>query len=138
MRHTYTALALVGLTLMATSAPAQDKIKARGDTAVIVVKSPRGQEVTVSGTLLLRNLKTTRRFENVRTPFELRVPLHDFDADFRADDYGSLSGEMFVYKDSELKGLVTGTVYFGTVKLHHEPGGSFGFGGRNFLKKITP
>jgi hypothetical protein len=128
-------LGVVGIT---TPAAAQTTVTAQGDTVVLIVKSPRGHEVAFSGTVVLKDAKTTRRFDNVTTPFELRLPKQDIDASFTADDGNGLNGEIVVFKGGEQQGHVWGTVYRGSVKLHVEPGRTFGFGGRRKDTRAIP
>ena len=100
------------------------------DTVVIRVTSPRGVAVAFSGVVTLRDAKTERRLENVRTPFELRLPAQNLEARFSADDGAALGGEIISYKAGVQHGQVTGHVYVGQVRLYFEPSGSFGFGPR--------
>jgi hypothetical protein len=130
--------AIVATVCAASSAAAQTRIDAQGDTVVLIVKSPRGEEVAFTGTIVLRDAKTTRRIENVRTPFELRLAKQDFDASFAAADGGALNGEIVVFKAGEQSGHAWGTVYRGEVKLHYQPRGSFGFGGRQSVTRLLP
>jgi len=123
---------------MTTPATAQTTVSAQGDTVVLIVKSPRGQETTFSGTVVLKDSKTTRRFDKVSTPFELRLARQDIDATFTADDGGALSGEIAPVKDGKELGHVWGTVYRGAVQLQLEPGVSFGFGGRRDRARAIP
>lgn len=132
------AAALLGVSLAGIPAEAQTKVEAQGDTVILLVTSPRGHEVAFSGTVVLRDARTTRRFDKVSTPFEIRLPRQDIDARFSADDGSALSGEIVPFKDGKQQGHVWGTVYRGTVKLHLEPGGTFGFGGRNLVDRILP
>ena len=133
-----TCAVLLGLSAAITPALAQTKVTASGDTVVLIVTSPRGKEVTFSGTIVLRDAKETKRFVNVSTPFELRLARHDLDADFQADDGGALNGEIVVFKGGEEKGHVWGGTIAGTVKLYHQPGVSFGFGGRRPMTRPIP
>jgi hypothetical protein len=124
--------------LIPLAVDAQTPVSAGGDTIVLIVKSPRGHEISFSGTLVLRGTKTTRRFDNVKTPFELRLPAQDVDARFDADDGQGLDGEIVLFRGGAKRGQVWGTVYRGTLKLFAEPGKGFGFGERNPSARPTP
>lgn len=138
MKLSQVVAAMLGLGGVTTPVAAQTKVSAQGDTVVLIVKSPRGHEIAFSGTVVLKDAKATRRFDNVTTPFELRLPKQDIDARFTADDDSALNGEIIYFKGGEQKGHVWGTVYTGTVKLHFEPGGTFGFGGRRNDTRALP
>jgi hypothetical protein len=111
--------------------PAQTPVSASGDTVILIVKSPREHELTFSGTIVLRDAKTTRRLDNVKTPFEIRLPVQDIAARFVADDGAGLDGEIVAFRGGEKRGQVWGTVYRGPLQLYFEPGKGFGFGDRN-------
>ena len=103
---------------------------AQADTVVIRVTSPRGAEVAFNGVITFRDGKTERRLDGVVTPFELRLPAQDIDARFSAADGGALSGDLVTYRDGKQRGQAAGTNLRGEVKLHYEPGVSYGYGGR--------
>ena len=130
--------ALAAIPLAALPALAQTPVSAGGDTVVLIVKSPRGVEVTFSGTIVLRDAKTTRRIDNVKTPFELRLPAQDIDARFVADDGAGLNGEIVEFRGGEKRGQVWGTMYRGPLLLYFEPGRRFGFGDRTLAPRPTP
>ena len=109
----------------------------QADTVVIRITSPRGAEVQFSGVITFKDGKTERRLDRVATPFELRLPAQSLDARFTAVDGGALSGDIVTYRAGQQRGHVTGTNYTGEVKLHFDPGGSFGYGGR-FARRFTP
>jgi hypothetical protein len=138
MRLSRQVATVVTAVFAALPAAAQTEVTAQGDSVVLIVKSPRGVEVAFSGTIIMREAKTTRRLENLRTPFELRLAKEDFDARFTADDGGALNGEIVVFKAGEQRGHVWGTTYRGAVNLYFEPGGRFGFGGRESGKRLQP
>ena len=117
----YLVAALIGLPSLAFG---------QADTVVLRVTSPRGTEVQFSGVITLRDGKTERRLENVSTPYEIRLAAQNVDARFTAVDGGGLSGDLTTYREGKQRGHVTGTRYSGTVRLYHEPGVAFGFGGR--------
>ena len=109
----------------------------QADSVVLRVTSPRGTEVIFNGVITLRGAQTERRLENVRTPFELKLPAQHIEARFAAADGGALSGDLVTYRDGMQRGHVTGTVYVGDVKLYAEPGVGFGFGPR-MSRPVTP
>ena len=111
--------------------------KAQTDSVVLRVTSPRGTEVMFNGVITLRGAQTERRLENVRTPFELKLPAQHIEARFAAADGGALSGDLVTYREGMQRGHVTGTVYVGYVKLYAEPGVGFGFGPR-MSRPVTP
>jgi hypothetical protein len=125
--------ALLALPVAALRMLAQTPVSASGDTVILIVKSPRGQEVTFSGSIVLRDAKTTRRFDNVKTPFEIRLPVQDIDARFVADDGAALDGEIVAFRNGKKGRHAWGTVYRGPLVLYHEPGKGFGFGDRRAL-----
>jgi hypothetical protein len=100
------------------------------DTVVLRVTSPRGEEVTFSGVVTMRDARTERRLDNMRTPFELRLPTQNIDARFTAADGKGLGGEIISYKAGKQHGLVVGQMYSGTVALYYDSGDGFGFGPR--------
>jgi hypothetical protein len=132
------AVAFSSLTLTPLALHAQTPVSAGGDTVILIVKSPRGHEITFSGTIVLRDYKTTRRFDKVKTPFELRLPAQDVDARFEADDGQGLDGEIVMFRGGAKRGQVWGTVYRGTLKLYSEPGKGFGFGERTPFSRAVP
>jgi len=109
----------------------------QADSVVLRITSPRGTAVLFSGVITLKGAQTERRLDNVRTPFELKLPAQSIDGRFTAADGGSLSGEIFSYREGKQDGYVTGTVYFGKVNLYFEPGVSFGFGPR-VVRALSP
>jgi hypothetical protein len=120
---------LAGLTVLLLHSPTL--AHAQADSVVLRITSPRGTEVKFSGVITLSDGKTERRIENVSTPFELKLPVQQIDARFRAADGGALSGDIIVYrKGGGEPGHVTGTMYTGDVKLYLDPGGRYGFGPR--------
>jgi hypothetical protein len=124
--------------MSATQAAAQTPVSAEGDTVVLIVKSPRGQEVAFSGTIVLKDAKTTRRFDNVMTPFEIRLPKQDIDARFAADDGLALNGEIVTFKGGTRQSHVWGTTYRGPLTLYAEPGVAVGFGSRTAARRFVP
>jgi len=132
------AAALLGFAVSATQANAQTSVTAKGDTVVLIVKSPRGQEVAFSGTVVLRDANKTLRYDNEKTPFELRLAKQDIDARFAADDGGGLNGEIVSFKDGERQGQAWGTTYRGALSLYFAPGFGFGFGSRNRIPRAIP
>lgn len=126
-------VATVGALLMIVPTAA----RAQADSVVLRITSPRGTEVTFSGVLTLKGSKTERRLEKVRTPFEITLAAQDIDARFSASDGGALSGEILAYRQGKQHGHVSGTMYFGEVKLYFQPDGSFGFGSR-LAQRILP
>lgn len=122
MRFQY--LAVAALLILPSVAHGQ------ADSVVLRVTSPRGTEVLFSGVITLKDTQTERRVDNVRTPFELKLPAQHIDARFTAADGGALSGDLFTFREGKQRGHVTGTVYLGEVKLYVEPGVRFGFGRR--------
>ena len=131
-------VAIAAIPLATLPIAAQTPVSASGDTVVLIVKSPRGTEVSFSGTIVLRDAKTTRRIDNVTTPFELRLPAQDIDARFVADDGAGLSGEIVVFRSGDKGGQVWGTMYRGPLLLYFAPGQGFGFGDRNAAKRAVP
>jgi hypothetical protein len=127
--------AFLGLTLSATEAAAQTPVSAGEDTVVLIVKSPRGHEVAFSGTIVLKDAKTTRRFDNVMTPFEIRLAKQDIDARFTADDGLALNGELITFKRGTRQAHVSGTTYGGPLTLYAEPGVAVGFGSRTAARR---
>jgi hypothetical protein len=119
------------LAINAASSPSlAQEPTAAGDSVVLRVTSPRGQEVTFSGAITFRDSKTERRLDRITTPFELRLPAQNIDAHFRADDYRGLGGELVRYESGKQRGYVRGTVHLGTVRLYFDSAGSYGFGSR--------
>jgi hypothetical protein len=112
--------------------------QAQADTVVLRVTSPRGGDVAFSGVVTLRDGKTERRFDNVKTPFELRLPAEDLDARFTAADGGALSGEVMPFRAGKQHGLVSGTIYAGAVQLYFDRRQGFGFGGRREWSRAAP
>ncbi|MEX2177184.1 MAG: hypothetical protein WD801_00645 [Gemmatimonadaceae bacterium] len=106
------------------------------DSVIIRVTSPRSGQKTFSGVITLQNARSERRLDKVTTPFEIRLPAQDIDAQFTADDMEGLSGELISLKGDGQEGRVYGTVDAGAVRLHFEPGKSFGFG-RRLDKRTT-
>lgn len=104
--------------------------RGQADSVVLRITSPRGNEVLFGGVITLKGAQTERRLDGVRTPFELTLPAQHVDARFTAADGGSLSGDIFIYRDGKQRGHATGTMYFGEVKLYFDPGAGFGFGPR--------
>jgi hypothetical protein len=104
--------------------------QSQADSVVLRVTSPRGTDIAFSGVITLKDGKTERKIENLRTPFELRLPTQNIEARFTAADGGALSGEVIAYRDGKQNGHVTGTKYAGTVELYFQPGHRFGFGPR--------
>jgi hypothetical protein len=102
----------------------------QADSVVLRITSPRGTEVLFSGVITLKGAETERRLDKVRTPFELKLPAQHIDARFTAADGGALRGDIVTYREGKQRGHVTGTMYFGEVKLYFEPGLAFGFGAR--------
>ena len=111
--------------------------RAQADSIVVRVTSPRGSEVLFSGLVTFRDARTERRLENVRTPFELKLPAQHIDVRLTATDGGALSGGVFILRDHKERGYATGTVYHGDVKLYFEPGVGYGFGPR-VARRLTP
>ena len=109
----------------------------QADTVVIRITSPRGAEVQFSGVITFSDGKTERRLDRVATPFELRLPGQSIDARFTAADGGALSGDIITYREGQRRGHAAGTNYRGEVKLHFEPGVSYGYGGR-VERPLTP
>ena len=130
--------AMAAIPLAAFRMLAQTPVSASGDTVVLIVKSPRGVEVTFSGTIVLRDANTTQRIDNVKTPFELRLPRQNIDARFVAEDGAGLNGEIVAFRGGEKRGQVWGTIYRGPLLLYFEPGGRFGFGDRTLAPRPTP
>ena len=120
----------VALATLLMNIPAMAMAQTRPDTVILRITSPRGAEVQFSGVITLKDGKTERRLDNVRTPFELKLPAQSVDARFTASDGGALSGELLTYREGKAGGHVSGTMYLGTVKLYYEPTVGFGFGPR--------
>ena len=110
---------------------------AQADSVVLRVTSPRGAEAVFSGIITLKDSRTERRLDSVRTPFEVTLPAQAIDARFSAADGGALSGDILTYRNGKQGGHVTGTVYVGEVKLYFDPKGRFGFGQR-LAQALTP
>jgi hypothetical protein len=111
--------------------------QAQADTVVLRVTSPRGRDVAFSGVVTLREGKTERRFDNVKTPFELRLPAEDLDARFTAADGGALSGEVMPFRAGKQNGYVSGTIHRGAVQLYFDRRQGFGFGGRREWNQVS-
>ena len=131
-------VAVAAIPLAAFRLLAQTPVTAAGDTVVLLVKSPGGAEVTFSGTIVLRDAKQTRRIDNVKTPFELRLKAQDIDARFVAADGAGLSGEIVAFRGGQKGGQVWGTVYRGPLLLYFDPGKGFGFGDRRHANRLVP
>lgn len=132
------ACALLGVALSSAQAAAQTPVSAQVDTVVLIVKSPHGQEVAFSGTIVFRDARTARRFDNVMTPFEIRLPRQNIDASFTADDGLALNGEIFTFKDGKQRGHIHGTMYGGPVLLYFDSGGRYGFGSKGNAPRVVP
>lgn len=124
-------LAVLGLLTLSSLA------KAQADSVVLRITSPRGVETVFSGVITLRDSRTERRLDNVRTPFVVTLLAQAIDARFSAADGGALSGDILTYRQGAQRGHVTGTVYVGDVKLYFDPKGRFGFGQR-LAQALTP
>lgn len=111
--------------------------RGQADSVVVRVTSPRGSEVLFSGFITFRDARSERRLENVRTPFELKLPAQQIDVRVTAADGGALSGGVFVLREEKERGYATGTVHRGDVKLYYAPGVGYGFG-RRVARRLTP
>lgn len=109
----------------------------QADSVVLRVTSPRGAEVVFNGVITFRDARSERRLENVRTPFELKLPAQHIDVRLTAADGGALSGGVYVYRDVKERGYATGTVQVGDVKLYYQPGVGYGFGPRT-ARQLSP
>lgn len=117
-----TALLLAPVAAAAQAAPSRD-------TIVIRITSPRGVEVPVTGSIVFRESRTERTFENVMTPVEVRVPRQEVDIRFAAVDGKSLSGELVHMRGGEQRGYARGTTHWGAITLYNDRS-RYGFGQR--------
>ena len=97
------------------------------DTVVLRVTSPRMSEIAFSGVVAFGD-GSERTFENVRTPFEVRLPRQDLTARFTAADGRSLAGEIRTFRDGKPSGHASGISYVGAVNLYFDHHQGFGFG----------
>lgn len=82
----------------------------------------------VSGTIRLRDGEEERKYTDVRTPFEIRLPAQALEARFGVPLGVRLSGEMTLLREGRQVGWVTGTARFGSLRFYRTVTGAYGFG----------
>ena len=132
--------AALAIGTLASQASAQAQVTAAGDTIILLVTSPRGHEVLFSGTITLREAMTEKKLENVRTPFEIRLPIQPIEASFTAVDGGALGGEIHPFRDGKPRGHAIGTTWTAAAPLHlfYRPGFGWGFGNPELARTRIP
>lgn len=123
MRRTIGA-ALSLLALVSSGMRAQS----RADTVVLRIEGPTEQPTRFSGTIRLRGGQEERRYNDMRTPFEIRLPAQALEARFAASFGTPLSGTMTLHREGKQVGWVTGTSRLGGLRFHRSESGAFGFG----------
>lgn len=123
MRRTLGA-ALTLLVLMGTGASAQD----HPDTIVLRIEGLAGGPTRISGTIRLRDGEEERRYTDIATPFEIRLPAQPLEASFGGPVGLRLSGEMTLLRDGKQVGWVSGTSRIGRLRFYRAGTGAYGFG----------
>lgn len=122
MRRTLgTALTL--LALFGRAGFAQNRV----DTVVLRIEGPAGGTTLVSGSIRLRDGEEERKYNDVRTPFEIRLPAQPLEASFGAIGV-RLSGEMTLLREGKQVGWVSGTSRIGHLRFYRTETGAYGFG----------
>lgn len=131
MRRTLGA-ALTLLALIGRAAFAQS----RADTVVLRIEGPPGGAARVSGTISLRGGEEERKYSDVRTPFEIRLPAQPLEARFGAVGV-RLSGEMRLLREGKQVGWVAGTSRIGSLRFYRTETGAYGFGSPLASRRVS-